>query len=123
MVAACSPSARGALPLLHPPTHPPPKKTPGLYCATQPALTGCTRIRISCWAGAYPGLTAHFAAASLDPISDTVTSYAPGPGGWFSSAAAGSHSVLLLLLLPPLLLPLLLLLLALAPAPGLTTSR
>jgi hypothetical protein len=38
-----------------------------LYCATGPSLSGCTGIRISCWAGAYPGLTAHFAAANLDP--------------------------------------------------------
>lgn len=39
----------------------------GLYCATQPSLSGCTGITIGCWAGAYPGLSAHFAAANLDP--------------------------------------------------------
>ncbi|GAB4819794.1 hypothetical protein N2152v2_006840 [Parachlorella kessleri] len=39
----------------------------GLYCATQPSLSGCAGITISCWAGAYPGLSAHFLAANLDP--------------------------------------------------------
>ncbi len=39
----------------------------GLYCATQPSLSGCTGITITCWAGAYPGLNQHFLAANLDP--------------------------------------------------------
>ncbi|PSC71693.1 tubulin binding cofactor [Micractinium conductrix] len=39
----------------------------GLYSSTQPALSGCTGIRIACWSGAYPGATQHFAAANLDP--------------------------------------------------------
>lgn len=39
----------------------------GLYCATQPSLSSSRGIRIAPWAGAYPGLTAHFAAANLDP--------------------------------------------------------
>lgn len=39
----------------------------GLYCATQPSLTGCSTIEIGSWVGAYPGLAAHFAAANLDP--------------------------------------------------------
>lgn len=41
--------------------------TAGLYCATQPSLSCCSGITIACWAGAYPGLSAHFAAANLDP--------------------------------------------------------
>jgi len=40
----------------------------GLYCATAPAVAGCAGLRFSCWMGAYPGLTSHFAAASLDPL-------------------------------------------------------
>ncbi|KAL3155130.1 hypothetical protein ABBQ38_011187 [Trebouxia sp. C0009 RCD-2024] len=39
----------------------------GIYCCTQPSITGCSKIRIGCWMGAYPTLTAHFAAANLDP--------------------------------------------------------
>lgn len=39
----------------------------GLYCCTQPSITGCSAIRFGCWMGAYPMLTAHFAAANLDP--------------------------------------------------------
>ena len=42
----------------------------GLFCATQPSITACSGIRIACWAGAYPGLTEHFAAANLDPNSN-----------------------------------------------------
>ncbi len=42
----------------------------GLYCATGPALAGCADVALSCWAGAYPGLAAHFAAASLDPLDN-----------------------------------------------------
>ncbi|KAL4420408.1 hypothetical protein ABPG75_010064 [Micractinium tetrahymenae] len=39
----------------------------GLYSSTQPAISGCSGIRIACWSGAYPLLTQHFAAANLDP--------------------------------------------------------
>lgn len=39
----------------------------GLYCATHPSISSSTGIRFSCWAGAYPGLTGHFALANLDP--------------------------------------------------------
>lgn len=49
-------------------THP--RQHPGLYCATQPSITASTNIKFSCWNGAYPGLTQHFAAASLDPKSN-----------------------------------------------------
>lgn len=41
-----------------------------LYCATGPTLSGCSAIKISCWPGAYPGLTQHFAAANLDPFKN-----------------------------------------------------
>lgn len=30
---------------------------PGLYSSTQPAISGCSGIRIACWSGAYPLLT------------------------------------------------------------------
>ncbi|DBA96359.1 TPA: hypothetical protein ACH3X3_002534 [Trebouxia sp. C0006] len=39
----------------------------GLYCCTQPSISGCSDVRFGCWMGAYPMLTAHFAAANLDP--------------------------------------------------------
>ena len=39
----------------------------GIYSATQPAISASSSIRIGCWAGAYPLLTQHFAAAHLDP--------------------------------------------------------
>lgn len=55
--------------VLQPPRHVSPTAT-GLYCATQPSITASTGINISCWNGAYPGLTQHFAAASLDPKSN-----------------------------------------------------
>ncbi|KAI3430748.1 hypothetical protein D9Q98_009160 [Chlorella vulgaris] len=42
----------------------------GLYTSTQPAIAGCSGIRIACWAGAYPQLTQHFAAANLDPLNN-----------------------------------------------------
>jgi protein XRP2 len=41
-----------------------------LYCATGPSISSSRGIKISCWTGAYPGLTAHFAAASLDPAAN-----------------------------------------------------
>lgn len=42
-----------------------------LYCATQPSIETSTGIVFSCWRGAYPGLTEHFAKARLDPTKNT----------------------------------------------------
>ena len=45
----------------------------GLYCATVPSVADCSGLRVGCWVGAYPGLTTHFAAASLDPSANAWT--------------------------------------------------
>jgi protein XRP2 len=42
----------------------------GLYTSTSPAIQGSSGIRIACWAGAYPQLAQHFAAANLDPAAN-----------------------------------------------------
>lgn len=42
----------------------------GLYCATRPTIQDCSSVRFSCWMGAYPTLSGHFAAANLDPQSN-----------------------------------------------------
>ena len=42
----------------------------GIYCATGPTLSGCSSIKFSYWAGAYPGLSQHFALANLDPTKN-----------------------------------------------------
>jgi len=42
-----------------------------VYCPTQPSIEASTNCFFSCWRGAYPGLTAHFAAAELDPSVNT----------------------------------------------------
>ena len=59
----------------------------GLYCATGPTLSGCTAIKVSCWSGAYPGLTAHFAAAQLDPTKNQWNKVYDGSAGAEADAA------------------------------------
>ena len=56
----------------------------GLYCATVPSVADCSGLRVGCWVGAYPGLTAHFGAASLDPSANAwarVEDATPAPEG------------------------------------------
>lgn len=42
-----------------------------VYCPTQPSIEASTHCSFSCWRVAYPGLTAHFQAAELDPATNT----------------------------------------------------
>ena len=53
----------------------------GLYCATSPSLSNCSDIKISCWSGAYAGLSAHFAAANLDPTKNQWNKVYDGSAG------------------------------------------
>lgn len=41
-----------------------------LFTPIGPTLSGCSDIKVSCWTGAYAGLTSHFAAANLDPTKN-----------------------------------------------------
>jgi hypothetical protein len=52
---------------LYLPAHSPLSCATGLFSATQPAISGCSGIRIGCWTGAYAQLSRHFVAANLDP--------------------------------------------------------
>lgn len=70
----------------------------GLYCATQPSLSGCRDIRIGVWRGAYPGLAAHFGAANLDPsanhwskVYDASEGAEEGGGGAAAGAEGGPN--------------------------------
>ena len=71
--------------------------TLGLYTATVPSLHGCTDINVSCWSGAYPGLSAHFDAAKLDPTKNQwskvydASATAPGQPPNFTLAEGGAE--------------------------------
>ena len=52
----------------------------GLYCATRPTIQDCSSVRFSCWMGAYPTLSGHFAAANLDPQSNMWDKVRPADG-------------------------------------------
>ena len=42
-----------------------------VFCATQPSIETSTGLRFGCWQAAWPGLSAQFKAAKLDPTRNT----------------------------------------------------